>query len=384
MLKMKNFYGMMMVLLLAAGLIGCNGEEETEVVNPFPETIELAIERAEGAVTFNVPGITIAIVDAESGFTWTAGFGYADTLTERSVTADTQFSLASVSRAINAIAVMQLVEQGLIDLDNPITTYLPTFSMLPDPIRGGNYQNITVRMILNHTAGFAFNYDVDGEGHEFLERLSEQNLTFEGGTDITYSVIGTELLSYIIAAVSGYEHYFDGYWTHVWENIHSRLGMSDSYHLSLSEDMLLNFAMPYSGRTIQRTLEEMRWSVGPTASANDMALLMYAILNDARADTGQLLTQDSFLQMFDFNEDFTVVINGRRSVGLAFMHRIDSSGASFIGHSGAMGFHYAEMVFNLESGIGVFVATNSTAGEALTPHLAEVLLRSAIAEQSGN
>jgi len=351
----------------------------------FPNPLNWLLNKLN-YTALTVPGIAIAIVDIENDFAWTAGFGYADTINERLVTADTQFSLMSVSRVYVAITVMQLVEQGLIDLDAPIITYLPNFSML------GNYQDITVRMLLTHTAGLAFDYSIwhDMDGFDwydryFLDRLSTQTLQYAPGTGSTYSLLGTELATMIIAAVTGYEDSFEAYFNHTWKNIHSRLGMTDSYR-PLSEELLPYLAMPYSGRTIQRTVEFALGSEQPpwNASANDMVLFMSAILNDTRDGTELLLTQDSFLQMFDF-KDFTVNVVGQREVGLGFLHRIDSSGHSFIGHSGGFQtFYYAEMVFNIESGIGVFVATNGASGGAITPRIAEDLLRNAIDEKSGN
>jgi len=399
--KRRKKFGLLAVVLLGMISLAACGNEE---VNLFPETIEMAIEIAELQTTTTVPGITIALVDAESGFTWTAGFGYADTLTERLVTADTIFPIASVSKPVTAIAVMQLVEQGLIDLDNPITTYLPEFSMLPGST-GANYENITVRMLLNHTAGFPLFLDFrDPElnalltgFHEFdldyswlnqlLVHLPEQAPFFEGGTNIHYSSAGIDLLGAIIGAVLDYDYYFEGFIYQTHENIFSRLDMSNSFFLS-PEEMLLNYAMPYTGRAIQMDIIRDSGMVdspnGMESTANDMAILMHAILNDTRAGTGQLLEQDSFLQMFDFNEDFNVFINGRRSVGLGFMHRTDSSGVSFIGHSGTTFFHFSEMVFDLESGIGVFVSTNSSSGGGLAPWLAEEVLRGAIEEKAGD
>lgn len=389
MLKMKKICGLMIVLLLVAGLTGCGEEEVT-----FSETIAAATEIIELHLELTVPGLAIAIIDVENDFTWATGFGYADTINERLVTADTIFPLMSIYRVNVAITVMQLVEQGLIDLDAPITTYLPNFSMI------GNYQDITVRKLLTHTAGLAMDYsiwhNIDDEDlgfgdfsfydRYFLERLSTQTLQYEPGTSSGYSLIGAELAILVIAAVTGYENSYEAYMNRAWENIHSRLGMTDSYR-PVSEALLPYYAMPYSGRTIQRTLEFALGSEQPigSASANDMALFMHAILNDTRDGTELLLTQDSFLQMFDF-KDFTINVGGPRQVGLGFLHRIDvESDLSFIGHSGGyQTFYYAEMVFNIESGIGVFVATNGASGGAITPRIAQDVLRSAIEEKSGN
>ena len=106
----------------------------SSVDNPtrFSQTIELANTQAEQLMQeYSVPGLAMALVDAENGFTWTHSFGYADTQNSAPVKEDTLFSIASISKPFTAIAVMQLVEEGLIDLDEPLVTYLPEFRMLP-------------------------------------------------------------------------------------------------------------------------------------------------------------------------------------------------------------------------------------------------------------
>ena len=77
-----------------------------------------------------VVGLTIALVDGPR-VVWTQGFGSADREAGMPVTADTLFHIGSLSKTFSAIAVMQLVERGLVDLDKPLSTYVPEFSLLP-------------------------------------------------------------------------------------------------------------------------------------------------------------------------------------------------------------------------------------------------------------
>ncbi|MCL2416026.1 MAG: serine hydrolase, partial [Defluviitaleaceae bacterium] len=100
-----------------------------------------------------IPGMTVALVDADLGYTWTFGAGFADIEAGRFVNEMTLFDIGSVTKTFTAYAVLQLVEQGIIDLDEPIVTYLPDFSVLPHPVYGGDYRNITARMLLAHISG---------------------------------------------------------------------------------------------------------------------------------------------------------------------------------------------------------------------------------------
>lgn len=90
------------------------------------------------------PGVAIAITHGNQVFTR----GYGNAGDDRPITADTQFRIASLSKSFTATAVLQLVTRGQVDLDEPVTTYLPEFS--PDDPRGAE---ITVRQLLNQTSG---------------------------------------------------------------------------------------------------------------------------------------------------------------------------------------------------------------------------------------
>ena len=87
----------------------------------FTDTIATAHTTiADAMEAHNITGLAIALIDASTGFTWTQGFGYADTATESLVDEHTLFQIASTSKPFTAISVMQLVEEGLIELDSPL------------------------------------------------------------------------------------------------------------------------------------------------------------------------------------------------------------------------------------------------------------------------
>jgi CubicO group peptidase (beta-lactamase class C family) len=75
-----------------------------------------------------VPALSIALVDDQQ-LVWAEGFGYADREHRVPATSETVYQVGSITKVINALAVMQLVEQGRMDLDRPITDYLPEFCM---------------------------------------------------------------------------------------------------------------------------------------------------------------------------------------------------------------------------------------------------------------
>ena len=92
--------------------------------------------------------LTIALVDANH-IIWSQTFGVADPKTGKLPRETAMFGIGSVSKLLAAIAAMKLVDQGIIDLDKPLIDYLPSFKMASP-----EYKNITIRMLLNHSAGF--------------------------------------------------------------------------------------------------------------------------------------------------------------------------------------------------------------------------------------
>ena len=95
----------------------------------------------------NAPGVSVALVRGGRPVLL-KGYGVATLGTSRATTPSTIYHMASVTKPFVATAIMQLVERGRVALDSPVTAYLPYFR-----IRGGTVGDITIRRLLNHTAG---------------------------------------------------------------------------------------------------------------------------------------------------------------------------------------------------------------------------------------
>ena len=381
----ENLILLVLLSFTTVMLTACN--QNAQVENQFEKTVEYATERAEAIL--GVPGITIALIDAESGFTWAQGFGYADTINSIPVTADTVFMIGSISKPFTAITVMQFVEEGLIDLDEPIITYLPDFNILPHPTNGGDYRNITTRMILNHTAGLPRDYLDETiftiENHDeaflnnFLTSLSTETMIAEEGTGVSYSNVGFVILGILVARVAGYDNHFEGFVNYTNEFLFEPLGLNRTSFV-MNDEIVANSARPYVNHRLQ--YEGMAFANAlPTGSmvtsANEMAVLMHTLLGDIKFDNGQFLQQESFNQMIDFDDGFSY--HGR-FFGLGFFQRVESS---HIGHDGGILGFRSEMIFDLDTGIGVFVTVNSQSGDGIPFLISEEILQHAINEKMG-
>jgi len=190
----------------------------------FVERLEPFVEKTMREA--KIPGLAIGIVEAGRPV-YVRGFGVMDSRDpSRPVTAETLFHMASITKPFVATSVMQLSEQGKVDLDAPITKYLSYFH-LKDP----RYRAITVRLMLTHTSGMPDVEDYLWDKPEFdegaLERyvrsLEDKALLWEPGTKFAYSNMAYEVLGDLVAKVSGMS--FEAY---VSENILKPLGMKSS------------------------------------------------------------------------------------------------------------------------------------------------------------
>lgn len=141
---------------------------------------------------------------------WIAAQGLSDKNNNKPFTKETKVRMASIAKPMTAIAVMQLVEQSLIDIDKPIQTYIPDFPKQPKT-------QITTRHLLSHTSGLAgYKNSKEAETKITYPRLSDavdffknRPLLFEPGTKYSYTSYGYTVLGLIIEKVTGvsYESY---------------------------------------------------------------------------------------------------------------------------------------------------------------------------------
>ncbi len=156
----------------------------------------------------NISGLSVAVVDG-GNVLWAQGFGYTDENRRKPITTDTIFSVQSMSKLFTATAVMEAVQAGRVQLDAPITTYLPDFTV-HSAFEDHPEQKITLRMLLSHTAGFTHeapignNYELEpGDFDSHVRSISDTWLRFPVGTGYAYSNLGIDLAGYILEKVYG-------------------------------------------------------------------------------------------------------------------------------------------------------------------------------------
>ena len=162
----------------------------------------------------HIPGLAIGIVQ-DGKLVYARGFGVMEIgRSDRPVTPQTLFHMASITKPFVATSVMQLWEQGKVDLDAPVRKYVPYFQL-----RDARAASITVRQMLTHSSGMP---DVNDYGwnrpqydenalERYVRSLSNRKLLWDPGTKFAYSNIAYDVLGDLVAKVSGQtvEDYID-------------------------------------------------------------------------------------------------------------------------------------------------------------------------------
>ena len=160
-----------------------------------------------------IPAVTVGF--SQGDVEWVKGYGYADLENRVPATARSSYRLASVTKSMTAVAILQLVEQGKVDLDAPVQTYVPYFPMKAFPV--------TVRQLLGHLGGIDAYRNSQVEQHfkehkdtrQSIAVFEQFDLIAEPGTRFRYTSYGYNLLGAVIEGASG-ESYGGYMRRHVW------------------------------------------------------------------------------------------------------------------------------------------------------------------------
>lgn len=248
-----------------------------------------------------MPGVSLAIVEG-SQIVHQRGFGCARPYGEVP-NPQTPFFIGSLTKSFTALAVMQLVEAGKIELDAPVQCYLPWFRVA----NAGASAQMTVRHLLNQTSGLPISSgetalaDFDsspGTAERQARTLSTLRLTRPAGSAFEYSNSNYQLLGLIIEAASG-ESYAD----YVQEHILTPLEMRHTYtspamakENSLAVGHQYWFAIPFPAPHMPFPCGSLAGG-GLISTSEDMARYLSMLLNDGRYYNTQILSSDGINEL---------------------------------------------------------------------------------------
>lgn len=338
-------------------------------------SIESAIPRLKEFIesqypTLNAPGIAIGLTHREQ-ILHVCVFGLANREAGKAVTLETLFQIGSISKSFTSMILLQLQEQGLLDINEPVTKYLPWFNIQSE------HEPITLRHLMSHTAGIITGSDETVSAHTETWSLRNTRATVPPGTWFHYSNSGYKVLGLVLQTLLG-QNIADI----LYERILKPLGMHHTLpviSLAARAGLAVGYAPFYDDRPLPPggLLAPATWLESDTAdgsicsTAEDMCRYLQVLLKKGNG----LISKESFGQMIEpvieIGEGLQEETYG---LGLA-SYRVD--GQPVIGHSGGMVGYTADMLADLENGLGVIVLTNGPAAPEKLSHYALRLVRAA-------
>jgi len=380
----------MFVFCVAGNLASADNHSEEALVGNAQEIESYVDGLLTGYMgTHNIPGMTISVV-RNNRVLLSKGYGWANIEDRVLVDANkTLFRIGSISKTMMWTAVMQLVEQGKLDLDTDVNTYLEAFK-IPEAFG----QPITINHLMTHTPGFE-----DGALGYLFEENAEDVLSPEDflikylparvrppGSVPSYSNYGAALAAYIVAQVSGKD-----FETYAEDHIFTPLGMTQTtFREPLGEDnprsvspaLEDQFADGYFFMAGQHQpigfeyISQIAGAGGAGSTARDMANYMMAHLNLGTFEGRRILKEETARQMrtpnlASLDTGVTHMAHGFVSSRLEGFQTFEHSG-------GTLGFG-SQMILIPDLNLGIFYSRNEhPTSVAAVPDLNETLARSIV------
>lgn len=307
---------------------------------------------------YQIPGAAGAVVKGGE-ILFAQGYGYADLAREQAVSANqTLFRTGSAAKLFTWTAVMQLVEQGKLDLHTDINTYLTGFR-IPDTYP----EPITLAHLLTHTAGFeeasrgamrARPEDLEPLGDYLARHIPAR--VYPPGQVTAYSNYGTALAGYIVEQVSG-----QPYVQYVQEQIFDPLGMAHTtvaqpVPAALATHLSTGYA-PANGAPQPQPFEvfQIAPAGSASASASDMARFMIAHLQSGTAGDGRILQPHTAQMMQQVHFRNAPELSG---VGYGF-YEMRVNGRRLLTHAGDTSHFHSQLLLLPEENLGLYLVYNA-------------------------
>ncbi len=308
-------------------------------------------------IKWKVPGAAVSVVEGNEEL-YKAGYGVSDIETKKPVNPDrTTFPAASISKLFTATAIMQLYQEGKLDLNENIQTYLNDI-VIKNPYN----EPVTCQNLLTHSSGLDEQSELDG-GTLNKNSIKSQKQYFtkhvprvilKPNTTCRYSNIGYNLLGYIVEKVSGkpYEDY-------ITDNILNQLSMQHSSVRIENELMACGYEfIDDKYQKVPFAYQYTSGSSGIISTVTDMENFMIMHLNNGKYKNKYILDADTEQKMLNKQFSNNDIFDG---MGEGFI-RASRNGVQLLKHEGALPGYTATMLLIPSRRFGVYIATNSLGG----------------------
>lgn len=336
-------------------------------------TVQGAVSSREGndyldkvVSSYHPIGASIALIE-DGEIKEVRNYGYMNKENQMPVTDETRFKIASISKAVTAYGVMQLVDQKVLDLDKSVNEYLTRYKIVDKHFDGNK---VTLRMLLSHTSGIRGDVEKIYEGikPDVATALSDLNLYIatEPGSKFAYSeFIGLGICQLIVEEVTGQK--FEDYMV---EKVFEPLDMQMTDYAE-EDNEKGKLATPYAGlkKAVKVTPIVLNGAGGVTATSTDLAKFGIGLMKYYK--TGNR-------EMFKPQRN---TLSKSGEYGLGIIPRKLSDGRVVYEHNGTLTGWNAQLVIEPESGKGIAVVSNSDLAYYMTYDLMAQWTQHALGER---
>ncbi len=293
-----------------------------------PGTAALSRFLTDATARGDVPGVVVTVVNRD-GMLYNEAFGKSSTLRNTPMATDTIFNIASMTKAVTSVAIMKLMDQGKLKLDDDVAKYLPKYKdpqVISRLNTDGTYETrpakrpITIRHLLTHTSGIGYGFS-SGAVAQLTQKTGKTELDipllFDPGDSWAYGA-STRVLGSVVEAISGQK--IDAF---LEEHILAPLGMRDTSYLvpqaKYSRVVAVN-QRGNDGKFVERPVPAtipatVQGDGGLYSTAADYGLFLRMLLNDGALGSARILSSRTAQSMFN-NHTGNVVVQPQLSTNL--------------------------------------------------------------------
>lgn len=327
-----------------------------------------------------IAGLSIALVD-DQAVVWAQGFGYADKAKKIKAAPETIYRAGSISKLFTATAAMQLVEQGKFDIDRPLQTYLPGFSI---KTRFPDAGAITPRQLMTHHSGLPGDY-LKGEETavppepfgELVNKLPDEYVAYPPNFILSYSNLGVSLLGYTVETLCA-----TSFGDCLETSLLKPLEMADSgFSSGPSASPLMSKGYSQGLAVPQPYLRDVP-AGGLNTTVFDLGRFMRMLFADGFLDGRQLISSAALSEMLrPQNADIPLDLD--QQIGLGWFLNHTTRGETMAWHNGGIGSFHGFLATLPEHKLGVVVLANSDTAAGVVDELGSNTLESMLSEKSG-
>lgn len=331
----------------------------------------------------DVTGLSIALVDDQK-VVWAEGFGYADKANNIAATAETTYRVGSITKLFTATAAMRLAEEGKLDIDQPLRSYLPQFSIKS---RFTDVALITPRMLMTHHSGLPSDFQqgmwmANPEPFTNLAgKLKDDYVAYSPNYVASYSNLGVTLLGHAVQQVAG-----EDYASYVERTVLRPLGMTHSVLSVRAEAPSMSKGYRNGVETTEVPLRDVP-AGGLNSNVLDLSHFLNMVFADGSYGRQQILKPKTLAEMLR-RQNGNVALDGDFSIGLGWMltplkgvKRVDT--VPVAQHNGATMLFRSELIALPKHKLGVVVLANSTSAGGVVDEVATETLKLALQAKTG-